>query len=80
MVKRAVRRTSPRNKSAKPGVAAGGFVPRRVPFLGLGNFAANPEDQQRGQHADQKHDARDYNPPTHNVVSEASKMPTFTPV
>ena len=50
MVRTAVRRTAPRNRSAMPG-GASFAAPGPVPFVGLGHFLANPEDEQGRQHA-----------------------------
>ncbi len=50
MVRTAVRRTSPRNRSAMPG-GASFAAPGRVPFVSLGHFLANPEDEQGRQDA-----------------------------
>ncbi len=58
IVRTAVRRTSPRNRSAMPGAGVGRLSLGRSPFLGLGNLAANPEDEQGRQHADQEDHAR----------------------
>ena len=51
MVRTAVRRTAPRNRSAMPGGASFACAPGPVPFVGLGHFLANPENEQGRQHA-----------------------------
>ena len=52
----------------------------RVPFLGLGHGAANPQRDQRRQDADQEHVAVSASRPSGKSASEATRMPTLTAV